>query len=63
MKVKIGDEIFDANEQPIMLIFENNESLEKTIENMGQMVDNDSKKYCIFPEGMEVKKIKEFMKT
>jgi hypothetical protein len=63
MKVKIGNEIYDANEQPIALIFDDDESLKKTIENMGEMYNNDSKTYCIYPKGMDVKKIKEFMKV
>jgi hypothetical protein len=63
MKVKIDNQIFDANEQPIALIFEDNENIEKTIENMGQMINNDSKVYCIYPKGMDVKEIKEFIKN
>ena len=63
MKVKIGNQVFDPNEQPIMFVFEDDESLHKTIENMAQMIEYNSKKYCIYPDNMNIKEIKKFMKN
>lgn len=63
MKVKIGDKTFDPNEEPIILIFEDDESLQKMMENMAQMIEKDAKKYCIYPDNMSVKEIKEIMKN
>ena len=55
MKVKIGDKIYDSNDEPIMIIlslFDKN--------NISNMSRSDYK-YCSFPEDVEVDKIKEFM--
>jgi hypothetical protein len=39
MKVKIGDKIFNASSEPIMLIFENDKERKSTIENLSKMED------------------------
>ena len=44
MKVKIGDKIYDSNDEPIMIILEDVDKY--NIKNMG-----DAKKYCSFPGG------------
>lgn len=55
MQVKIGDKIYDSNEQPILLILEKEDK-----ENISSMIDNNFK-YCSFPEKYPIDKIKEFM--
>jgi hypothetical protein len=57
MKVKIGDKIFDGKDEPIMLIL--SDSDKKNIENMLP----DAKKYCQFPDTIDLETIKKFMKT
>ncbi|MGG4434543.1 hypothetical protein AAXE64_08275 [Priestia megaterium] len=55
MRVKIGDEFYDSLEQPIMIIFDENEK--KHISRMG-----DLKKYCSYPpEGYTTQQIEKFM--
>jgi hypothetical protein len=62
MKVKIGDKIYDADEEPIMLIFEGENQVKAVAKHLSEMA-SESKKYCMFPSGMEEKIIREFMKT
>ena len=57
MKVKIGDKICDAEDEPIMLIL--SETDKKNIGNM----HFDATKYCVFPDNSDLGKIKEFMKV
>lgn len=55
MRVKIGDKFYDSLEQPIMIIFDDNEK--KHINEMG-----DLKKYCSYPpEGYTIDEIEKFM--
>lgn len=57
MKVKIGDKIYDANQEPIMLIL-----TESDKENISSM-DDVCMKYCVYPdEGYTEEEIKDFMK-
>lgn len=56
MKVKIGNKIYDANDEPIMIILEGNDK--ENIRNMG----TTATKYCSFPDSYLVKNIKQFMK-
>lgn len=56
MKVKIGDTIYDANQQPIMLIFDDSDK--NNIANMHP----DKYKYAAFPDKMDIEEVKEFMK-
>ncbi len=57
MQVKIGDSIYDANEEMIMLI------LSKEERNQIRDMDPNSKGYyCQAPDGIPVETIKEFMK-
>jgi hypothetical protein len=56
MKVKIGDKIFDSEEEPIMIIL--NEGDKRNISSMHE----DVTKYCTFPENWNIEDIKEFMK-
>jgi len=57
MKVKIGDKIYDASEEPIMLILTQEDR--KNIENM----NSDATKYCAFPDNTSLEFVKEFMKV
>lgn len=56
MKVKIGDKVYDANEEPIMLIL--NDSDKSNIANMHP----DNYKYVAFPDKMDIADVKQFMK-
>lgn len=47
MKVKIGDTIYDANHQPIMIILS-----KKDKENISNMAEQSSK-YCAFPDSYD----------
>lgn len=55
MRVKIGDKIYNAGDQPIMVILNNGE-----IEQISNMTGT---KYCQFPKGTEPDKIKKWMET
>lgn len=57
MKVKIGNTIYDSNEEPIMLILSESDK-----ENITWM-STDATKYCSFPNDYNLDDIKEFMKT
>lgn len=54
MIVKIGDNIYDSKEQPILIVFD--EEDKKLISNMGEQ-----KIYCRFPEGVSIFDINKFM--
>jgi hypothetical protein len=56
MKVKIGNKIYDANEEPIMLILDDTDK--SNITNMHR----DKYKYAAFPNEMDVEEVKQFMK-
>jgi len=52
MKVKIGDKIYDTNQEPIMLML--NDVDKENISNMGE----SNTKYCAFPESMDSDSVK-----
>jgi len=56
MIVKIGDKVYDAEEEPIMLILSDSDK-----ENLANM-HSDKNKFITFPEGMDIKEVREFMK-
>ena len=56
MKVKIGDKIYDSNEEPILIFLSDEDK--KNIENM----NTTATKYCSFPDSYDLEKIKNFMK-
>jgi len=66
MKVKIGNSIHDANNEPIMLLFNNNDELKLIINQLEGMLpygeEGSARKYCIFPDNMDMHIAKEFMK-
>jgi len=55
MKVKIGNKIYSANDEPIMIILSDNDK-----ENISNMIPMNHK-YCVFPETFPKNKISEFM--
>jgi hypothetical protein len=57
MKVKIGTRIYDANDQPIMLILDQQDKA--NITNMAP----EATKYCAYPENFDETEIKTWMKT
>ena len=56
MFVKIGDTIYDANDQPIMLILTNEER-----QQIADMDPDSQGKYCQFPAGSDQSEIEQFM--
>lgn len=54
MKVKINNQIFDSDIQPIMLILNNEEK--ELISNMGSQT-----RFCSFPVDMDVNDVQNFM--
>lgn len=56
MKVKIGAEVYDSEEQPIMIVLTDEDK-----NNINQMLP-DATKYCSFPSDMKLNDIKKFMK-
>jgi hypothetical protein len=57
MKVKIGNIIYDANEQPIMIILTDTDKA--LITNMHE----DCTKYCAAPDSYTQEQLEEFMRT
>lgn len=55
MKVKIGNKIYDPNNEPIMLILDDQDK-----ENIKNMLPSATR-YCAFPDGMDLKGIEKFM--
>lgn len=56
MKVKIGEKIYDSNEEPILIVLSDDDK-----ENINNMIP-EATKYCSFPDIYDLVKIKEFMK-
>lgn len=57
LKVKIGNKIYDSNDEPIMIILD-----KQDVEYISNMPTNNTK-YCSYPEtGYTEGEIKEFMK-
>ena len=56
MKVKIGEKIYDSNDEPIMIILGDDDKY--NIEHM----DPDCSNYCSYPDTMSEEKTLEFMK-
>jgi hypothetical protein len=55
MKVKVGNKIYDGNEQPVMVILEG-----KDKENIRDMLP-ECTKYCMYPETFSVEEIRKWM--
>ena len=63
MRVKIGDKITDANDEPIMLVFKNDDELLSVINNLVNMGKNEGnvRKYVTYPDDMDRDVVKQFM--
>jgi hypothetical protein len=57
MKVKVRGMIYDAEEEPVMVILG-----PKDKENIANM-DSEHTKYCAYPDHMDEVEVEEFMKT
>lgn len=55
MKVKVGDKVYDGNEQPVMVILEDGDK--QNIANM----DPGCTKYCVYPDTCTPGEIERFM--
>ena len=55
MQVKIGNKIYDSNQEPILIILSQNDK--ENIKNMSP----EATKYCSFPDSCNREIIKEFM--
>jgi len=55
MKVKIGDKIHDSNEEPIMLVLDDNDK--ENIKNM----DSNKYKFITYPKGMSNEDVREWI--
>ena len=64
MKVKIGDRIYDTKDEPIMLIFKDDEDLKQHANLLSRMENKPGpRKYLMFPqEKYTVEEMQEFMK-
>lgn len=61
LRVKVGNKIYDPNEEPIMLIFgeqEEKEELVKLITDMGK----EARKLCFYPDGSDSDTMSKWMK-
>jgi hypothetical protein len=60
MKVKVGDKVYDSEDEPVMVIVDDNDK-----EHIGRMLGTTATKYCCCPktdEWRNVKKVREWMK-
>ena len=57
MKVKVGNKIYDAENEPIMVILNDNDK-----ENIARMLP-DATKYCGYPDDYDIEEVKKFIKT
>jgi hypothetical protein len=57
MKVKIGDKIYDAEVEPIIITISNEDR--RNINNM----DPNATLYCVYPEDMDTKEVMNLLKT
>ena len=56
MRVRIGDTVYDSNDEPIMIIL-----TPRDLHNLRYMAP-DLRKYCSYPEGMDRDAIEKWMK-
>lgn len=55
MKIKIGNKIYDPNDEPVMLILDDQDKA-----NITAMLP-EATKYCAFPDSMSVEEIEDWM--
>lgn len=67
MKVKVDNQVYDADKMPIMLIFENDAERQMVAQHLKNMsVANDPKqirKYCMYPDHLSRESVEDFMKV
>lgn len=64
MKIKIGTKVYDANKEPVMLIFTNDDERSVVVEHIQNMPYKDGiRKYCMAPDSLTEKEMKKFMET
>lgn len=56
MRVKIGNNVYDSSQEPVMLILDEQDKI--NIRNMS----DEATKFCSFPDSMSAEEVKEFMK-
>lgn len=56
MKIKVGDKVFNSDDQPIMVILEDYEK------ELIQQMSPKNARLCVFPEGHSTEEIQAFMK-
>ena len=62
MKVKIGQTIYSTDDEPIMLIFENDDSRKTVARHLSEMPEKEGiRKYAVFDEAIEKKEVEKFM--
>lgn len=62
MKVKIKNKIYSANDEPIMIIFDNDNERQVFVNQINNMPYKDGKrKYCIYPDTQPLDDVKKFM--
>jgi len=62
MKVKIGNNIYDSDNEPLMLIFDNDNQRKTVAKHLTDMEDKEGvRKYAIFDNNISDNEIKKFM--
>lgn len=64
MRVKIGDKIYNTDEEPILFIFEDDNELCHTVKNLSEMPFKEGiRKYLVYPDDKcTVEEAENFMK-
>lgn len=63
MKVKIGDKIYDPNEEPIAILFEDDDDRRYIIKQLVGMKDKEGmRKFAQAPKSMSEEQVREFLK-
>lgn len=64
MKIKVGDKLFSAKDEPVLLIFEDDEERHQVLEHLSAMEDKEGvRKYLMYPDdkGYTVDDMNKFM--
>lgn len=63
MKIKIGDKIYDAETEPIMIIFNTDAERKQVASDISLMEDHGGvRKYIAYPKGYSPEEIRTFMR-
>lgn len=63
MKIKLGNELADTNEQPAMIVFDNQAELAETIKQLQAMQTKPALHWVKYPNGLSRDKVEQFMDT